>query len=103
MKRPAVTKESLASKVAEGNLSHWLHYLKEDFDRFVIEHRDLMTYPQKLAAVDITDFILRGLEDDAVKDYVFDRTGDDDRILHYLSNATAALNCDTVPEALDCL
>lgn len=103
MKRPVVTTESLASKVAEGNLIHWLHYLKEDFDRFVIEHRDLMEDGHKLAVIDISDFILRGLEDEAVKEFVFGRTGDDDRILHYLRTATETLNADTVEDALACL
>lgn len=100
MKRPAVTTKTLASKVAEGNLVCWLHYLKEDFDRFVLENRDLMTFEQKLAVVDISDFILRGIEDDVVKDLVFERSGDDKRVLHYLQTAVTALNSDTVDAAL---
>lgn len=100
MKRPEVTKETLASKVAEGNLIHWLHFLKEDFDRFTMGNRDLMTFEQKLAVVDISDFILRGIEDDAVKDLVFGRTKDDTRILHYLGTAVTVLNSDTVDAAL---
>lgn len=101
MKRPAVTTETLASKVAEGNLIHWLHYLKEDFDRFVVENRDLMTFERKLSVVDVSDFILRGIEDDAVKDLVFDRAGDDKRILHHLQTAVTVLNAETVDEALE--
>lgn len=101
MKRPAVTKKTLASKVAEGNLVHWLHYLKEDFDRFVIENRDLMTFEQKLAVVDVSDFILRGIEDEAVKDLVFNRAEDDTRIVHYLQTAVTVLNAETVEAALE--
>lgn len=100
MKRPAVTKKTLASKVAEGNLIHWLHYLKEDFDRFVIENRDLMNDSRKIACIDITDFILRGIEDEAVKNFVLQRD-DDDRILHYLQTAVTVLNAETVEEALE--
>lgn len=100
MKRPAVTKKSLSSKVAEGNLIHWLHYLKEDFDRFVIENRDLMTQEQKLAVVDISDYILRAIEDDAAKDLIFGRSGSDYRTLHCLHVAVAMLNSETVEEAL---
>lgn len=100
MKRPDVTPETLASKVAEGNLVHWLHYLKEDFDRFVTENRDLMDLPQKLAVVDTSDFLLRGIEDNAVKDFVFGRCPNDDRILHYLRVAVNVLNADTVEDAL---
>lgn len=100
MKRPAVTKETLTSKVVEGNLIHWLHYLKEDFDRFVIENRDLMTDSNKIACIDITDFILRGIEDEAVKNFVLHRD-DDDRILHYLQSAVTVLNSETVQEALE--
>lgn len=103
MKRPAVTKETLTSKVAEGNLIHWLHYLKEDFDRFVMENRDLMSDSHKIAVIDISDFILRGLEDDAVKEFVLGRAGDDDRILHYLQTAVTVLNSDTVEKALESL
>lgn len=99
MKRPAVTTETLASKVAEGNLIHWLHYLKEDFDRFVIENRDLMSDTHKIACIDITDFILRGIEDEAVKNFVLHRD-DDDRILHCLQSAVTVLNSETVQEAL---
>lgn len=100
MKRPAVTKKTLASKVAEGNLIHWLHYLKEDFDRFVIENRDLMNNSHKIACIDISDFILRGIEDEAVKTFVLQRD-DDDRILHYLQTAVTVLNAETVEEALE--
>lgn len=100
MNRPAVTVETLASKIAEGNLIHWLHYLKEDFDRFVIENRDLMTDSNKIACIDITDFILRGIEDEAVKNFVLNRD-DDDRILHYLQGAVTVLNSGTVEEALE--
>lgn len=99
MKRPAVTTQTLASKVAEGNLIHWLHYLKEDFDRFVIENRDLMTDAHKIACIDISDFILRGIEDEAVKHFVLQRD-DDDRILHYLQTAVTVLNAETVEDAL---
>ena len=100
MRRPNVTTETLTSKVAEGNIIHWLHYLKEDFDRFVIENRDLMAQEHKLAVIDISDFLLRGLEDGTVKEFVYGRSGDDDRILHYLQTAVTVLNADTVDEAL---
>ena len=103
MKRPVVTKETLKQKVAYGNLIHWLSHLKEDFDRFTMDNGDLMTFEQRLATVDISDFLLRGLEDDAVKDYVFERAQGDDRIERYLNIAVRVLNSETTEDALDTL
>lgn len=101
MKRPPVTRQTLASKVAEGNLTHWLHYLKDDLDRFVLEYRDLMTTSQKLTVVDISDSVLRALQDDAAKDIVFGRTGPGDRVLGHLRSIVDILNADTVVDALN--
>ncbi len=91
--RPEVTLRDLIDLRDQGGIVEWATQLKTDFEQFVAAHRPEIaeTGMGRLAVVDVTDFLLRVIEDDTLGESAV-RSGDDGRVVHYMNVAIRAVS-----------
>ncbi|WP_301124028.1 hypothetical protein [Mycolicibacterium fortuitum] len=87
-----ITLEELLALRDRGEIEPWARELKTRFEQFVGTHRGNIGATTGLfAVVDVTDFLLRVIEDDCLADPAV-RSGEDRRVEHYLNVALATIN-----------
>lgn len=87
-----VTLQDLIDLHDHDDIIEWATRLKAEFEQFVTSYRLEISATNGLwAVVDVTDFLLRVIEDDCLADPAV-RSGEDERAVHHVNVAIAALN-----------